>query len=105
MRHTPHIKGIVDGLLQKWETGNVKKGAAVKAAWQTAVAEKDLQQAYPVSLKNGVLTVIVENSTRLYKLTLEKRKIIEKFNKNYTGRKKAKDIRFRVGGPENNDER
>ena len=41
--------------------------------------------------------VIVENSSWLYKLTLEKKRTIEKFNEGYPGRKKVKDIRFRVG--------
>jgi hypothetical protein len=41
------------------------------------VGEAALGQTQPVSFKKGTLVVIVENSTWLYKLTMEKRKIIK----------------------------
>ncbi|MFC1644273.1 DUF721 domain-containing protein [Candidatus Omnitrophota bacterium] len=94
---TRHVKGILDGLLQKWEQGTVRKGNAVREAWVAAVNEETKKHARPVSLKKGTLMVIVENSTWLYELTLKKKGILEKFNKNYTGRHKAQDMRFRVG--------
>ncbi|MEA3488741.1 MAG: DUF721 domain-containing protein [Candidatus Omnitrophota bacterium] len=96
-RGTKHVKGILDGLLRKWEKGTVRKGDAVRSAWAAAAGEKDRQHARPVNLKNGVLMVIVENSSWLYKFTLERRDLLEKFNESYTGRKKAQDIRFRIG--------
>ena len=96
-RDAKHVKGIVEGLIQRWEQGAVKKTNAVMEAWCEAVEEKTKKHTRPVSLKNGVLMVIVENSSWLYKLTLEKKRTIEKFNEGYPGRKKVKDIRFRVG--------
>ncbi|MBD3426945.1 MAG: DUF721 domain-containing protein [Candidatus Omnitrophica bacterium] len=92
-----HVKGIIEGLITKWEKGAVKRANAVSRAWAGSVEEETKEHARPVSFKNGILMVIVEDSTWLYKLTLEKRKILKRFNENYTGRKKAKDIRFRVG--------
>ena len=94
-----HMRGIIDGLLQKLEKGAVK-GGAVFRAWEAATGEEARAHARPVSLKKGKLMVIVENSPWLYKLTLEKRGILKKFNEQYTGRKKADDIRFRIGDPE-----
>jgi predicted nucleic acid-binding Zn ribbon protein len=96
-KDTRHVRGIVDSLLRKWESGTLKKGNAVWSAWSAAVTEEDRGHARPVSLKNGTLMVIAENSSWLYKLTMEKKNILEKFNANYEGRKKAKDIRFRIG--------
>lgn len=96
-RDARHVRGIVDDLIQRWEHGAVKKTNAVMGAWCEAVEERTRKHTRPISLKNGVLMVIVENSSWLYELTLEKKGIIEKFNDGYTGRKKAKDIRFRVG--------
>ncbi|MFH1846110.1 MAG: DUF721 domain-containing protein [Candidatus Omnitrophota bacterium] len=92
-----HVKGVVENILRKWEKGKVKRGSAVKAAWLEAVDSKAKQHTRPVSFKNGTLMAIVENSSWLYKMTLDKRKMLLEFNKHYTGRKKAKDIRFRVG--------
>ena len=91
------IEDIVRGLLNKLEGGNVKQGNAVRLAWRAAAGEHALGHTQPVSFKKGTLMVIVENSTWLYKLTMEKKKIIEKFNETYTGRQKLEEVRFRVG--------
>jgi predicted nucleic acid-binding Zn ribbon protein len=96
-RRYGHVKGTLDGLLRKWEQVHVKKGGAVRKAWEYAAEEDVKKHAKPVSLKNGILMVIAEDSTWLYKLTLEKRAMLERFNEKYTGRKKPQDIRFRVG--------
>jgi predicted nucleic acid-binding Zn ribbon protein len=92
-----HVGKILDGLLRKWEKGTVKKGDAVRAAWVAATREEARKHARPISLKRGILMVLVENSPWLYELTIEKKDMLKKFNEHYTGRKKAKDIRFRVG--------
>lgn len=96
------IEHIVEGLLNIWETTKVGKGNAVRDAWAGAAGEETKGHTQPISLKNGVLLIVVENSTWLYKLTLEKRNILEKFNSLYNGKKKPKDIRFRVGTVEYN---
>lgn len=94
---TRHVRGILDGLLRKWEQGAVRKGNAVRMAWAAATEDKTATHTRPISLKNGTLLILVENSSWLYKLTMEKKNTLEKFNKHYTGRKKAADIRFRIG--------
>lgn len=96
-RDSKHVGGILDGLIRKWESGHVKKGSAVRKAWSEATPEETKTYSRPVSLKKGVLLVVVENSTRLYDLTLKKKEILRKFNEKYTGKKKASDIRFRIG--------
>lgn len=96
-KETRHVRGIVDDLLQQLGAGKAKKGNAVKDAWSQAVGKKINDHAHPVNFRNKNLTVIVDNSTWLYKLTIEKRDILQKFNEAYEGRKKAEDIRFRVG--------
>ncbi|MBU0570584.1 MAG: DUF721 domain-containing protein [Candidatus Omnitrophica bacterium] len=96
-RGTGRVAHVVEGLLRKWETGSVKKGNAVRDAWMSAAGEEALGRTQPVSFKKGTLMVIVENSTWLYKLTMEKRGIIKLFNENYSGRQKLEEIRFRIG--------
>ncbi len=95
-----HLEKIVSGLIRKWEKGKRKKGDAVRAAWATAAGSQAAGHAQAVSFKKGMLMVIVENSTWLYKMTMGKREIITGFNHNYTGRQKLTDIRFRVGKTE-----
>ncbi|MFH1878712.1 MAG: DUF721 domain-containing protein [Candidatus Omnitrophota bacterium] len=92
-----HVKRVVDGLLLRWEKEIPKKGNAVLSAWEEAVNSGERGHSQPVSLKKGVLLIVVESSAWLYRLTIEKKKILEKFNKSYTGRKKAEEIRFRGG--------
>lgn len=99
-KETKHVRGILDGLLRKIESG-AKKTTAVSEAWIEAADEETKAHARPVCLKNGIMTVAVENSVWMYKLMLEKKEIIRKFNEKYSGRKKATEIRFRVGAAEN----
>lgn len=91
------LKGAVDALMKRWEQGSVRKASRVREAWVKSVDDDILQKAAPVSLKKGVLTVAAINSSWLYRLTMEKRSLLEEFNKNYAPGKKAKDIRFRIG--------
>ncbi|MFH1798580.1 MAG: DUF721 domain-containing protein [Candidatus Omnitrophota bacterium] len=96
-RRGMHVRGIVTGLLQKIEKSSQGKGRAVSSAWIMAAGKEAGGHSRAVNFKKGVLTVIVENSAWMYQLTFEKKKIIEEFNKNYTGRGKAAEIRFRQG--------
>ncbi len=91
------MSGVVETLLKKWEGGALKKANKVNEAWREALPEKELKKTRPVAIKKSVLTVLVENSSWLYSLTLRKRKILKDFNDNYDSRKKIKDIRFRIG--------
>ena len=104
MRKKPgkKIEHIVEGLLNRWETSKVGKGNDVREAWGEAAGEETKGHTQPISFKKGILLIAVENSTWLYKLTLEKRKITEKFNDVYKGKQKVQDIRFRVGTIEYN---
>lgn len=97
-----HVKGVVGDILKGLERKSGEKGNPVINAWNKVVDEKTQIHSRPVNFKNGTIVVLVENSVWLYKLTLEKNKILEKFNEEYTGRKKALDIRFRVGTMEDN---
>lgn len=92
-----HVGNIIEDLLHKWQAGPSKKADAVRTAWREAVEKEAKGHAAPVNFKRGILTVIVKDSVWLYKLTLEKKNILTRFNEHYAGRVKARDIRFRVG--------
>jgi len=95
--NTRPLKDVVGALLGKLEKGAAKKGSAAIAAWQSVAGEGANNHSVPISFKKGILTVIVENSSWLYQLTFNKKNILKKFNEKYEGRKKAEDIKFRVG--------
>jgi predicted nucleic acid-binding Zn ribbon protein len=95
--YSGHLRGAIDGLLNKLEKRTARKGSAVIDAWRKAAGPGADGHSRPVSFKKGVLVIVVENSTWLYKLTLDKRNILKRFNDAYTGRTQAEDIRFRVG--------
>lgn len=99
-RNPRHVRSIVDHLLSRWEKGTAKKGAAVLEAWAQAADEETQRNAHPVSLKNATLTVIVGNSVWLYNLTMKKKDLLEKFNNIYVGKKKARDMKIRIGAPD-----
>ena len=92
-----HVRQVLDGLISKWEKEKVNKAGAIISAWEYAAGEENIKHTRPVSLKNGTMVVLVEDSPRLYRLTLEKRKILSRFNEKYSGRKKPVDLRFRIG--------
>ena len=95
--NTSHVRRVVDALIGKLEQRTVKRANAVLVAWMEATGEEEKCHAKPVSMRNGVLMVIVENAPWLYKFTLEKRILLKKINNVYTGRKKIEEIRFRIG--------
>ncbi|HNX90382.1 MAG TPA: DUF721 domain-containing protein [Candidatus Omnitrophota bacterium] len=94
------VDSILADLLKKLEQNGVQKRDAVMDAWCKAAGEEAANYAQPVSFKKGQMIVIVANSAWLYKLTMEKRKIIKSFCENYIGRQKLEEIRFRVGKTE-----
>ena len=95
-----HVRGVVDDLIGKLEKNTARRANAILKAWMEATGEEEKCHAKPVSMKNGVLTVIVDNAPWMYKFTLEKRRLQGKINEIYTGRKKISDIRFRIGNIE-----
>ena len=96
-RHSARLEDVVSGIIHRWGKRNLEKGNAVRAAWMNAAGEKAAGHTQPASFKKGQLVVLVENSSWLYKMAMEKTTIVKKFNESYEGRAKVKDIRFRIG--------
>ena len=66
-------------------------------AWTSAAGNAGARHSRPVTFKKGVLTVNVDGSAWLYELTTAKREIVKKLDADLKGKKKVKDIRFRIG--------
>ena len=66
--------------------------------WEEAVGASIARRAEAVSIKGGVLVVLVENSTWLQELALVKESIIAKLN-TLVGKPVVEDIIYRIGRP------
>jgi len=86
------VKQVISGLEKRQE-----EESAVIKAWQNAVGKKAAAHTKPVLFKGKKLVINVSDSSWLYKLTLEKKRIIKIFNENAKTRKKAEELQFRIG--------
>ena len=74
-----------------------KEELDIVRTWESAAGKKASKHTKPAFLKSRRLVVNVSDSSWLYKLTLEKESLIKRFNKNLKGRKKIKELQFRIG--------
>lgn len=86
------VKKVISGLEKRQE-----EESDIVRVWQKAVGRKASAHTRPAFLKRKRLLVSVSDSSWLYKLTLEKKKIIKKFNDNIKSRKKIEELQFRIG--------
>ena len=63
--------------------------------WEEAIGKGGARHTKIAFLKPKRLVVNVSDSTWLYKLTMDKKNIIKKFNKQ--SKKKIKELQFRIG--------
>jgi|GEM_PF-2641862 len=75
---------------------DVLKREKIASLWQKVVGKKKGLHAKAATFENGVLTVVIDNSSSLYELSLEKEAILQKLQKEL-GHREVKEIRFQVG--------
>jgi len=90
------LKDVLKGLIDEIEKKEGGRDFDFVKAWNKTVGKDIAKHTKPRNLRVGILSVNVSDSSRLYKLTLEKNAIISKLNKKIKNRK-VKDIRFRIG--------
>ena len=87
------IKQVLSDIEKKEE-----KETDLSGLWEKAAGKKAAKHTRPALLKRKRLVVNVSDSSWLYKLTLEKVALIEKFNQNIENpKKRIKELRFRIG--------
>lgn len=87
------IKTVISDLEKKEE-----KETSIVRIWEEAAGRKAAKHTKPVFIKKKRLVVNVSDSSWLYKLTMDKRELIEKLNRGLKSqRKKIKELQFRVG--------
>jgi predicted nucleic acid-binding Zn ribbon protein len=91
-----HLKDVLKKVLSDLEEKG-KEEHDLLMAWERAVGKRAARHTKPASLKSRKLTVNVSDSTWLYKLTLERKDIAERFNAIVGKKGKIRELRFRIG--------
>lgn len=96
MRNSPKpIRDIVKSVLNNVKKGKCDIGDNLSEVWKEITKEELVENTSVINFKKGVMEVKVFNSSYLYKLTLSKRRLIQKINKKL-GREIVYDINFRI---------
>ncbi|MFH1594684.1 MAG: DUF721 domain-containing protein [Candidatus Omnitrophota bacterium] len=90
------LKDVLKKIVADLE-GKEREEATIVDAWQEAAGKKAVKHTKPVLLKANRLIVNVSDSSWLYKLTLEKSKLVKKINDRLENKRKIKELRFRIG--------
>jgi predicted nucleic acid-binding Zn ribbon protein len=90
------LKDIIKNVISSLEKRE-KEEIDLFKAWEKAAGKKASKHTKPAFIKSRRLVVNISDSSWLYKLTLEKRAILEALNKNFKGKKKIKELQFRIG--------
>ena len=93
-RKPDEIKNIVEKVLGQIEQTGKAEGEDIAATWEAAVGRRAARHAQPVSLRNNILTVAVDNSAWLYQLTTQKRGLLESLKLKLA--QGLADIKFRI---------
>jgi len=96
------LKDLVKKIISDLEKRDEKE-EHLKDVWEKSVGESGAKHTKIAFLKGKRLVVNVSDSTRLYKLTLEKKNLINKLNENIKSKKKIKELQFRIGKIERKD--
>ena len=92
-KDTP-LKNTIKSIIGK--LGDENRGRNIQSAWEDVVGRDKASHTKLVSFRKGRLVVTVSDSTRLYELTLDQRRILKEVNAAIT-KKTVKEIRFKIG--------
>ena len=76
-----------------------KEGAKqekISSLWQRTAGKKKAPHTKVSAFEQGILTVLVDSSSLLYELSLEKDAMLQKLQHEF-GEKKIRDVRFQIG--------
>ncbi len=90
------IGDIIKLVFTEIEKGKVLTREDVENKWFEIVGDQAKQHTKPASLRKGVLTVLVDSSTWMHRMALEKRKVLKQLKSNF-GKDKISGINFKIG--------
>ena len=71
-----NIKDIINNVIGRISEKKFADDGKLERVWQNVISEVDFKHTKIIGIKDGVLSVHVDNPTRLYKLKLNRRKIL-----------------------------
>ena len=91
-------KSVIKDLTKKKQT----KADRVRTAWKRSVAKRFYKHTQPASFRRKRLVIDVDSSSWLYELTIHKEKIKARLKREL--KDDFKEVRFRIGQLENEEE-
>ncbi len=96
MRKDRPLKDVIKSIINNLEKRE-KEENDLSRIWEKTVGEKAARHTKIAFFKAKRLVVNVSDSSWLYKLTIDKKNLMKNLNKNIKGRKKIKELQFRIG--------
>ena len=90
------IGDIIKLVFSEIEKGKVLTREDVENKWFEIVGDQAKKHTKLASLRKGVLTVLVDSSTWMHRMALEKRKVLKQLKSNF-GKDKISGINFKIG--------
>jgi len=90
------LEGVLKDVIKKLSSKRPGE-EEIGEIWARAVGNAAARHSRPVAFKKSVLVVAVDGSGWLYEMTTAKREILKKLESDLKGKKKVKEIRFRIG--------
>jgi predicted nucleic acid-binding Zn ribbon protein len=90
------IGDVLKKTMKKLVSPSKPSEEAVRFLWGDAVGAAAAKHSNPVAIKRSELVVDVDGSSWLYELTLKKKTILKALDGKF-GKKKIKNLRFRIG--------
>ena len=89
-----NIKNIIQSVIKDIPVKGAENKASIEDLWREAAGEINSKNTRLSSLDNGVLTVFVDSSSRIYALSAIQAKILKHIQTDFP---EVKDIKFRIG--------
>jgi len=91
-----HLKSILKDVISEFGKRE-REEHNILSAWEKAAGKKAVKHTKPLFIKEKKLVIGVSNSSWLYKLTTERRKLLKVLNAELKGKKEIGGLQFRIG--------
>jgi len=89
-----NIKEIIQLVVKNISEQRPQKEKDIQSAWEEAVGKKTAQATHIIGVKEGRLLVATDSPTRLFDLTLHKKKFLKQMQEKWP---ELRDISFKIG--------
>ncbi len=90
------IGEVLKSVFAEIEKGKTLSREDVELKWFEIAGDQGKKHTKVASLRKGVLTVLVDSSTWMHRMAIEKRKVLKQLKSNF-GKDKISGINFKIG--------